>query len=52
MDFRKLFRIRIGCVEKCVKYEKISVLYVLYSWRIKTKKNRKNKKNKEQSPLI
>ena len=24
MDFRKLFRIRIGCVEKCVKYEKIS----------------------------
>jgi len=24
IDFRKLFRIRIGCVEKCVKYEKIS----------------------------
>jgi len=24
MDFRKLFRIRIGCVEKCVKCEKIS----------------------------
>ena len=22
MDFRKLFRIRIGCVEKCVKYVK------------------------------
>jgi len=27
IDFRKLFRIRIGCVEKCVKYVKKSVLY-------------------------